>query len=466
MHNEEGDGNMFRDTNRGAQLQHHLRGPDAYLHQSVSLLNHEEVPADLPHFNNNVSKSILTDYAGFGDMGNQQQAPPSQVPMQRSSGHIFMGTERGYNQYNTQTHAVDMRKLQVHSHPDGGAHLRHRRSRRVRGGGGGGGGTDRGHSITMSIPEISRYSSNNTNSHVNTLEQVRAHIASIPQHHTRRKTHSFPLGDKQHFHAQSDSVLLDVRKLEESSLVDIVCQVAKKALLDNRRNRVDAVVDDGNVISLKAVELANSLRSKLGVQLLAHVRDVFGGLLNLLERRPDTFEVVRIPKNDHVVLVQRIEVQNRGNNVSESPSFLPTSSELVKRGNDERPSPILSTEWYPPQSSSVLHTNASLLPKKELYDEPMPSSIFFDDNFAVFSDHDHSISSADERAKHTSSAPLPRTFVSNYSNNNNRGEAKYQPSISDGVLPYCDHNDDSEVEKLDPMFFRGLLSREKNHYTT
>ena len=56
--------------------------------------------------------------------------------------------------------------------------------------------------------------------------------------------------------------------------------------------------------SLKAVELANTLRARVGMEALTLVRDRTGGLLSLLERYPYVFYVDRIPKNDCVTLVQ------------------------------------------------------------------------------------------------------------------------------------------------------------------
>ena len=55
--------------------------------------------------------------------------------------------------------------------------------------------------------------------------------------------------------------------------------------------------------SRKAVELANALRSRVGVDTLAHARAAHGGLLALLERYPGRFRVERIPKHDAVFLV-------------------------------------------------------------------------------------------------------------------------------------------------------------------
>jgi hypothetical protein len=54
--------------------------------------------------------------------------------------------------------------------------------------------------------------------------------------------------------------------------------------------------------SLKAVELANTLRARVGTEVLALVRERWGGLLSLLERHPEKFFVERIPKNDRVSL--------------------------------------------------------------------------------------------------------------------------------------------------------------------
>uniref|UniRef100_A0A7S1XV24 Uncharacterized protein n=1 Tax=Phaeomonas parva TaxID=124430 RepID=A0A7S1XV24_9STRA len=54
--------------------------------------------------------------------------------------------------------------------------------------------------------------------------------------------------------------------------------------------------------SLKAVELANTIRSRLGTDTLSAIRKQFGGLLTLLESQPDIFIVRRIPKSDIVSL--------------------------------------------------------------------------------------------------------------------------------------------------------------------
>mmetsp|Transcript_13820 Transcript_13820/g.40467 ORF Transcript_13820/g.40467 Transcript_13820/m.40467 type:complete len:656 (-) Transcript_13820:339-2306(-) len=57
--------------------------------------------------------------------------------------------------------------------------------------------------------------------------------------------------------------------------------------------------------SLKAVELANTLRARLGTEVLACVREKCGGLLSLLEKHTEFFKVQRIPKSDTVTLVKQ-----------------------------------------------------------------------------------------------------------------------------------------------------------------
>jgi len=55
--------------------------------------------------------------------------------------------------------------------------------------------------------------------------------------------------------------------------------------------------------ALKAVDMANELRERIGTDKMVFVRDQYGGLLTLLEMHPETFLVERIPKSDRVSLV-------------------------------------------------------------------------------------------------------------------------------------------------------------------
>lgn len=62
------------------------------------------------------------------------------------------------------------------------------------------------------------------------------------------------------------------------------------------------ILKDASNRCLKAVELANTLRARVGTEILALVRENWGGLLSLLERHGKDFRVDRIPKNDMVTL--------------------------------------------------------------------------------------------------------------------------------------------------------------------
>jgi len=66
-------------------------------------------------------------------------------------------------------------------------------------------------------------------------------------------------------------------------------------------NAVAILTNTPNKI-IKAVELANVLKKKVGRKLLARVKDLCGGLLFLLERHSQIFIVHRIPKRDMVQL--------------------------------------------------------------------------------------------------------------------------------------------------------------------
>lgn len=85
--------------------------------------------------------------------------------------------------------------------------------------------------------------------------------------------------------------LLNLCGLEDSSVEDIVAKSCRDILIDAASH------------SLKAVELANTLRARVGTEVLAHIRERWGGLLSLLERHTHVFRVERIPKNDLVTLV-------------------------------------------------------------------------------------------------------------------------------------------------------------------
>ena len=106
----------------------------------------------------------------------------------------------------------------------------------------------------------------------------------------------------------------DMCGIEDSSLIDIVGNVVKNILQEasssprstvgynNRQKTQSKSTLQLPPHSLKAVELANALRARIGTDVLAQIRERFGGLLSLLEIQSHLFKVVRIPKNDFVVL--------------------------------------------------------------------------------------------------------------------------------------------------------------------
>ena len=81
--------------------------------------------------------------------------------------------------------------------------------------------------------------------------------------------------------------------------------------------------------SLKAVELANALRARVGVEALSRVREQHGGLLSLLEHHPQTFAVRRVPKHDSIALVVppafRAAAAPRGGDVGDPAGCAPPS---------------------------------------------------------------------------------------------------------------------------------------------
>ena len=88
------------------------------------------------------------------------------------------------------------------------------------------------------------------------------------------------------------SIGLNLSGLEDFSIEDIISKSCRDILTEAASH------------SLKAVELANTLRARVGTDVLAMIRERWGGLLSLLERHPDMFFVERIPKNDMVTLAQ------------------------------------------------------------------------------------------------------------------------------------------------------------------
>ena len=74
------------------------------------------------------------------------------------------------------------------------------------------------------------------------------------------------------------------------------------SLEDTVASHCEDILRDAARHSLKAVELANTLRARVGQEALVTVRERCDGMLSLLERYPAVFLVERIPKSDCVTL--------------------------------------------------------------------------------------------------------------------------------------------------------------------
>ena len=102
------------------------------------------------------------------------------------------------------------------------------------------------------------------------------------------------------------------------------------------------ILRDASRHSLKAVELANTLRARVGQETLVAIRERCEGMLSLLERYPKVFIVDRIPKNDCVSLRSPSVKQLRDKNgsVPVSASRTLSRSEPVIPTSSSSPQPI------------------------------------------------------------------------------------------------------------------------------
>jgi hypothetical protein len=133
--------------------------------------------------------------------------------------------------------------------------------------------------------------------------------------------------------------------LDDSTVEDIVTKSCRDILIEAATH------------SLKAVELANTLRARIGTEILAHIRERWGGLLTLLEMHSLVFRVERIPKNDLVSLIINgtYEEQNQNSSyVDKSSNRIPLSPrtpspQLFNHQNDESPVEINKYNIFDPQ---------------------------------------------------------------------------------------------------------------------
>lgn len=132
------------------------------------------------------------------------------------------------------------------------------------------------------------------------MQQLQQRPASTPlpmsiphnhMHHMQQQQQQQQQSILEHSHRPHGPPLLNLCGLEDASVEDIVAKSCRDILIEAASH------------SLKAVELANTLRARVGTEVLAHIRERWGGLLSLLERHAHVFRVERIPKNDLVTLV-------------------------------------------------------------------------------------------------------------------------------------------------------------------
>eukprot|EP01038_Epipyxis_sp_PR26KG_P008631 gene8631-11664_t len=124
------------------------------------------------------------------------------------------------------------------------------------------------------------------------------------------------------------------------------------------------ILSDASEKSLKAVELANTLRARVGTDALAHIRERYGGLLTLLEKFRSTFRVDRIPKNDKVTLISNKLSLNEGHFSPQDAYNRSVASHQTQTGSRQKPvlssivpvNPIISRP-----SSSLSQTHSPTL---------------------------------------------------------------------------------------------------------
>lgn len=91
------------------------------------------------------------------------------------------------------------------------------------------------------------------------------------------------------------------------ALVPPLCEEELAALEKKVIRTCKEILREASARNLKAVELANTLRARVGTSVLAQVREQCQGLLTLLEKQTGVFRVDRIPKNDMVTLISDFE---------------------------------------------------------------------------------------------------------------------------------------------------------------
>ena len=184
-------------------------------------------------------------------------------------------------------------------------------------------------------------------------------------------------------------------------------QGQKLSVEDIVTNSCREILTDAADHALKAVELANTLRARIGTEMLAQIRERWGGLLALLERYQTLFRVDRIPKNDKVTLICSIgtnqlpssSAHSLASAIGAQPHSTPVSwsTHASHRGPSPRPNP---THGNINMRSSSRQSGSSSVSGYSL--SPSPDSAAAADAASYFSSMFHSQEGDIQNSEHGS----------------------------------------------------------------
>eukprot|EP01035_Chromulina_nebulosa_P020182 gene20182-26200_t len=152
-------------------------------------------------------------------------------------------------------------------------------------------------------PNKSYYQTSGTSLQSHRIHSTTPQQIHQPIHRSHSNNANIGHSLNQHRHSAAPQIPNSNRYLDHNSVEQTVA------------NSCQDILKEASTHSLKAVELANTLRARVGTEILAFVREHWGGLLSLLEKRNDLFRVDRIPKNDIVTLISMNSNRQTNNNL-------------------------------------------------------------------------------------------------------------------------------------------------------
>ena len=190
----------------------------------------------------------------------------------------------------------------------------------------------------------------------------------------------------------------------------------KLSVEDIVTNSCREILTDAADHALKAVELANTLRARIGTEMLAQIRERWGGLLALLERYQTLFRVDRIPKNDKVTLICSLGTSHISSSIPSTSAVgtqmhstpVSWSSTLPShRGPSPRPNPTLGNTNM---RSSSRQSGASSVSGYSLSPSPDSSAVIDTANYfsSAFHQQDGDIQHSEHGAGYLSSQQASR----------------------------------------------------------